>query len=130
MLELIAYINDMESFVDGGLIVERKSSINLSRDFARNDFEDFFAKLNEQSIKCSINLLIDIFALIKRSVSASVISFNRGERMIWFTDVRLAVLDGNIHQLGIFGFFGRCQNQGWVGSSILGFVLVDCCEVA
>jgi hypothetical protein len=35
----------------------------------------------------------------------------------------LAVLDGNVHQLGVFGLLGGSQDEGRVGGSILGLVL-------
>jgi len=42
----------------------------------------------------------------------------------------LAVLDGNVHQLGVFGLLGRREDEGRVGGGILGLVLVDGGKVA
>ena len=41
----------------------------------------------------------------------------------------LAILDGRLHQLGIFGFLGGGEDEGGVGGGILRLVLFDCCRM-
>lgn len=41
----------------------------------------------------------------------------------------LAVLDSNVHQLGIFGLLGGGKNEGGVGGGILRLVFADCCGI-
>lgn len=43
----VTYIDDVQSFVDGGLVVEREASVDLCGDLARDDLEDFFAELDK-----------------------------------------------------------------------------------
>ena len=59
----MAYFNDVQGLLDRLLGVERETSINLCRDFARNDLEDFATKLHKQAVKNSIDLLIDVATL-------------------------------------------------------------------
>ena len=42
----------------------------------------------------------------------------------------LAIVDGDVHQLGVLGLLGRGEDEGWVGGGILGLVLVDSREVS
>lgn len=42
----------------------------------------------------------------------------------------LAILNSNIHQLGILGLLRRGQDEGWVGGGILGGVLLDGCVLS
>jgi len=39
--------------------------------------------------------------------------------------MRLAVSDGCIDELGIFGLLACGEDEGWVGSGILGLVFAD-----
>jgi hypothetical protein len=62
-----AYINDVESLVDGGLLVEREAGINFGGDLSWDNGENLLSELDEESVKSSIDLGIDI-----RSVLLSV----------------------------------------------------------
>jgi hypothetical protein len=42
----------------------------------------------------------------------------------------LAVLNGNINELGIFGLLGGCENEGRVCGSVLGLVFADGCNLS
>jgi hypothetical protein len=61
--------------------------------------------LNKQVIQCSIDLLIDILAVL------------------------LAVCDSIVNQLGVFGLLRCSEDEGGVRRRILGLVLVDSREV-
>jgi hypothetical protein len=43
--------------------------------------------------------------------------------------VALAVLNGNVDQLGILRLLGGGENERWVGGSILGFIFADGCGI-
>ena len=43
--------------------------------------------------------------------------------------MRLAVLNGDIDQLGIFGLLGGGKNEGGVCGGILGLVFADGCRI-
>ncbi len=43
--------------------------------------------------------------------------------------MRLAVLNGNVDQLGIFSLLGCGENEGGVGGGILGLVFADGCGI-
>lgn len=53
----------MKGLVDGGLGVEGEASINLSGNLSGDDLKDLPAELNQETVKGSINLLVDIAAL-------------------------------------------------------------------
>ena len=42
------------------------------------------------------------------------------------TNILFAVVDGNVHELGIVGFLRRSEDQGGIGSRILRLVFADC----
>lgn len=44
---LKTHLDDVQSFVDGSLIIERKASIDFCRNFTGDNLEDFFAKFDE-----------------------------------------------------------------------------------
>ena len=52
----LAYINDVESFLDGAFCIEAQTGIDLCRNLAWDDLENFLAKLNQQPIESSVNL--------------------------------------------------------------------------
>lgn len=68
----------MKSFLDRSLLVEGESGINLCRDLSWNDLEDFRTELDQQTVKGSIDLLVNVVSL------------------------RLAVGDSSIDEFGIF----------------------------
>lgn len=60
------YIEDVEGFIDRGLHVEGEACVDFGGDFARNDFKDLLAELDEEAVKGRIDLLVYIFALHQR----------------------------------------------------------------
>lgn len=54
---LLIKIDNFESLFNGTFLVERKTGINLSRNTARDDFENLGTKLNEQVVKGLLSLL-------------------------------------------------------------------------
>ena len=84
---------------------EGEFCVNFCRDLARDDLENLAAELAQQVVQSSVDLLIDILAML------------------------LAVCDGIVNQLGVLGLLRCGEDEGGVGSGILGFVLVDGSEV-
>ena len=82
--------------------IEREASVNFGGDSARNNFQDLVAEFDEESIKCSINLLIEVLAFV------------------------LAVLDGDVYEFGVFGLFRCSEDERGVSGGILGLVFADC----
>lgn len=102
-IKAVTYVDDVKSLLNGGLGIEGEASVDLSGDLAGDDLENLLAELDQQTVKGVVNLRVDITALA------------------------LAVLDGNIHELGVLGLFRGGQDQGGVGGSILGLVLGNGC---
>jgi hypothetical protein len=100
---VVAYLNKVESLVDGSLGVERVAGVNLSRDLARNDLKNLLAELNEKTVEGIVDLLVDGATLL------------------------LSVVDGNIDQLGVLGLLGGSENERRVGGGILRLVLANGC---
>jgi len=99
----VTHLDDTEGLLDTGLSVEGESGVNLGGDLAGNNLEDLLAELDEESIKDSIDLVVDALAI----------------------GVLLAVGDSVVNKLGILGLLRGCQDQGRVGGGILGLVLVN-----
>lgn len=95
----------MQSLLNGSLLVEGESGINLCRDLAWHDLQDLLAELHEEVIQCRIDLLFN---------GATVL---------------LAVLNSVVDELGVLLLLRGSEDQGWVGGSILWLVLVDCGKV-
>lgn len=91
----------MQGLVDGGLGIEGEASVDLSGHLAGDDLEDLLAESDEETIQGGVDLLIERLALL------------------------LAVLNGGVDKVSIFGLLGGSQDQGWVGGGILGLVLAD-----
>lgn len=53
----------MSCLVDGSLCVKRELSVDLCRDLARNNLENLFAKLNQESVECCIDLFVNLATL-------------------------------------------------------------------
>ena len=64
------YLDDVESFVDGGFDVKGESGIDFCGDLAGNNLQDLFAEFDEEAIEGCVDFLIDVFAL-RRSASCS-----------------------------------------------------------
>ncbi len=95
-----AYINDVESFVDGSLNVEGETSIDLRGDLARYYLQDFLAKFHKETVQCGVDLLFHGATLHTQSIPLLCILMVELRRIS--TDMVLAVSDGDVHQLGIF----------------------------
>lgn len=98
-----AYLDDVQSLVDGTLGIEGESCVDLSGDLARDDVQDLLSEFDQETIECGINLLVDSLAVF------------------------LAVRNSNVDQLGIFGLLGCGKDEGRVRGGILGLVFADCC---
>jgi hypothetical protein len=95
------HVNDAQGLVNGGLGVEREAGIDLGGDLAGNNVQDLLAELDEEVVKCGIDLVLDVVAVV------------------------LAPRNGGINELCVLGLLGGRKNQGGVGGRILGLVLVD-----
>jgi hypothetical protein len=101
-LQLVTYVNDVKGFFDRLLGVERVAGVNLSRDTSWDNLQNLLAKLDQQAVKRSVDLLIETtFAVL------------------------LGVLDGVVHQLGILCLLGGSEDERRVGGGILWLVLSD-----
>ncbi len=85
----------------GGLGIEAQPGVHLGRDAAGDDLEDLTAELNEQVFESCIRLLVDSLAIL------------------------LARGDGRIDQADVFWLLGSGQNQGRVGSGIMGLIFAE-----
>lgn len=56
------HFNNVQGLVNAGLGVERETGIDLSGDLAGNNLQDLLAKLNQETVKGSIDLGVDILA--------------------------------------------------------------------
>jgi len=98
-------IDDVESLVDGGLLVEGETGINFGGDLSRDNGENFLSELDEESVKGSIDLGIEVSAVF------------------------LSVSNGGIDQMSVFWLLGSSEDERWVGGGILWLVLGDSSEV-
>ena len=97
---LRAYFDDVESFVDGGFHVEGKSCVDFCRYFSGDNLQDLLSEFDEEAVEGCVNLLVHVFAL-RWLVFQLAIGFR-------LTNVVLAILDSNIHQLGILRLLRCC----------------------
>lgn len=58
-----AYVDDVKGLVDTLLSAEREPGINFCRNLARDDLEDFGAKLYEEIVEGGIDLLLNSLAV-------------------------------------------------------------------
>jgi hypothetical protein len=57
------YIENVAGLLNRLLGVEREACVDLCRDFAGHDLEDFLAELNEETVQSGIDLLVKALAL-------------------------------------------------------------------
>ena len=76
-----------------------------ARHDAGDNLEDLLAKLYQQVVKCGVDLVLEVCAVL------------------------LAVCDGRVDELLVLGLLRRGENQRGVGGRILGLVLLDGSEV-
>lgn len=98
------HLDDVQGLVDGLLGIEGEASINLGGDLAGDNVEDLLAELDQETVEGVLNLLLEVAALL------------------------LAVLDGNINELGVLGLLGGGEDQRRVGGGILWLVLANGCR--
>jgi hypothetical protein len=96
----------MQRLVNTGLLIERQLRIHLSRHLARHNLQNLTAELHKQVVKCGIDLLINVLAVL------------------------LSILAGVVDQLRILRLLRGREDERRVGRGILRLVLVDRCEVA
>lgn len=94
-------LDDVQGLVDAGRGIEGDVGVDLSRNPAGDDLEDLTAELNEQVFESCIRLLVDSLAIL------------------------LARGDGRIDQADVFWLLGSGQNQGRVGSGIMGLIFAE-----
>lgn len=94
-------VNELESLLDGGVLVERESGVNLGGDSAGDDLQNLGTELDEELVKSNLNLLLGVRGLA------------------------LGVGNGLVNELGVLGLLGGGEDERRVGGSILGLVLGD-----
>lgn len=87
--------------VDSGLGVVGQGGVNFGGDSTGDDLEDLSAEFNKESVGGVLDLGVNVTSLL------------------------LGVLDGDVNESGVTFLLGGGQNQGGVGSGILGLVDVD-----
>jgi hypothetical protein len=102
---LFVEVDDVQRLVYRLLGGEGEARINFCGDLAGHNLEDFLAKLYQQVVKGSIDLVLNVGAVL------------------------LAVCDGRVDQLLVLGLLRRGENERGVGGGILGLVLLDGSEV-
>lgn len=105
MAVIATYVDNVQCLLNGLLCVEGESGVDLGGDLARNDLQDLCTELNQEVVEGSVNLLVDVLAVV------------------------LSVLNGLVNQLGVFGLFRCGKDERWVGRGILRLVLFNGCEV-
>lgn len=91
----------MHSLLNGSLDIERESGVNFSGNLSWDNLQDLLSELNQETIKCGINLLVNVTSLF------------------------LSVCNGGVDELGILGLLGCRKDKGGVGGSVLGLVFAD-----
>lgn len=91
----------MQSLVHRGLGVERETGVDLSRDLSGNDTKDFLAKLDQEVVKSSVDLVVERAALV------------------------LTLGNSLFHQTAILGLLRGSEDERGVGGGILRLVLVN-----
>lgn len=56
---ILVETNDLLGLGNGGLLIERKTGINLSRDTARNDLENLNTEVDKELVKSRLGLGLD-----------------------------------------------------------------------
>lgn len=120
----------MKSLVDRCLLVEGECSINLSRHLPGDNLQDLTAKLDEKTVERSVNLGVNVLAvLLAVAVNMSESVYRRGLGGVYVTwgggEKGGFLRNGSIDERGIFGLLGCSEDEGRVGGGVLGLVLCD-----
>lgn len=55
----LVQVDDVQSLVNRGLLVERETGVDLGRDLAGDDFENLLAELDEEAVEGGVNFLVE-----------------------------------------------------------------------
>ena len=105
MIEVLTYVDNAESLLDGDLLVEGEAGVNLSGDLAGNDLQDLATELDEEVVEGDVDLLVGVLAVLH------------------------TVCDSIVNELGVLGLLGSGEDEGGVGGGILRLVLANGGEV-
>jgi len=61
--KLLVQLNDVQGFIDRGLFIEGEAGVYFGRYAARDDFEDFLAEFNEETVESGVDLVVYVAAL-------------------------------------------------------------------
>jgi len=61
---ILTHLNDVQGLLNATLDVEGEARIHLCRDFARHNLQDLAAELHEQVVQRSIDLLVNVLAML------------------------------------------------------------------
>lgn len=95
----------MKGLVNRSLSIKGETGVHLSRHLSWDNLQDLLSKLNKETVKSGIDLVVD------------------------GTAVLLSVLDGRIDEWGVILLLGGGEDERWVGGGILWLVLGNGCEV-
>lgn len=91
----------MKSLLDRTLLVEGETGVHLGGDLARYYLQDLTTELDKEVVKGGVDLLLNVLAML------------------------LAIRDGLVDELGVFGLLGGGEDEGRVGGGVLRLVLAD-----
>lgn len=100
------YVDDVQSLLDGAFLVKGEAGIDLCGDTAGHDGKNLLAKLDEQAVEGGVDLVVLVLA------------------------VGLAVLDGDVDELGVLFLFRCREDERRVRGGVLRLVLCNGGEVA
>lgn len=95
------HLDNVKGLVDTGLGGEREAGIDLGGDLAGDDLEDFLAELNQETVKGSVGLRVNVLVGL----------------------LGPCVCDSLVDELGVLGLLGCGEDEGGVCGSILRLVL-------
>lgn len=55
----LVQVDDVQSLVNRGLLVERETGVDLGRNLAGDDFENLLAELDEEAVEGGVNFLVE-----------------------------------------------------------------------
>lgn len=102
---IFTYVDDAEGLLDGDILVEGETGVDLSGDLAGDDVQDLLAELDEEVVKGDINLLVLGLAVLH------------------------TIGDSIVNELGVLGLLGGGEDEGRVGGGVLRLVLANGGEV-
>lgn len=102
---MFTYVDDTEGLLDGDILVEGETGVDLSGDLAGDNVQDLLAELDKEVVKGGVDLLVFGLAVLH------------------------TVGDSIVNELGVLGLLGGGEDEGRVGGGVLRLVLANGGEV-